>query len=221
MSGLAVDAGIRSLLNFSCRCRSVGVRGNGQQFTHAADRLDAIQEVLARAPLMGVRDVLFLVVNQSWLGAMQATGLVMLCVAVARLQRDGRLPRAAWFWLWQLVGTALCLSFSHPAVPDFGLAHIGLLPLILLVPAWIAAAWPTLSTAADAFVAVSDEAAMRAVQTLASGADADPRIVAGPSGACGLAALRAVMADPGFAAVRDAAGLGAQSSVLVINTEGP
>jgi hypothetical protein len=115
---------------------------------YAADRLDAIQEVLARAPLMGVRDVLFLVVNQSWLGAMQATGLVMLCVAVARLQRDGRLPRAAWFWLWQLVGTALCLSFSHPAVPDFGLAHIGLLPLILLVPAWIAAAWPTLSLAA-------------------------------------------------------------------------
>jgi hypothetical protein len=79
---------------------------------------------------------------------MQATGLVMLCIAAGRLRRERRLPRAARFWLWVFFGTTLCLSFSHPALPDFGLAHIGLLPLILLVPAWIAAAWPTLSIAA-------------------------------------------------------------------------
>jgi hypothetical protein len=89
--------------------------------------------------------VLFLVVNQSWLGAMQATGLVMLCIAARRLRRERRLPPASRFWLWELGATTLCLSFSHPALPDFGLAHIGLLPFILLVPAWIAAAWPTLS----------------------------------------------------------------------------
>jgi hypothetical protein len=121
---------------------------------YSADNLDRLRELLTRAPLMGVRDVLFLVVNQSWVGAMQATGLVMLCIAAGRLRRERRLPPAAWFWLWAFFGTTLCLSFSHPALPDFGLAHIGLLPLILLVPAWIAAAWPTLSlTARRALVA--------------------------------------------------------------------
>jgi hypothetical protein len=113
---------------------------------YSAENLARIEMILTRTPLMGVRDVLFLVVNQSWLGAMQTTGLLMLCLAAYRLYRRRRLPGASWFWLLMLVGTTLCLSISHPAVPDFGLAHIGLLPLILLVPAWVAAAWPTLSS---------------------------------------------------------------------------
>jgi hypothetical protein len=46
-------------------------------------------------------------------------------------------------------------------------------------------------------------------------------IEAGPSGACGLAALRAIAGAPGLAAVRSAAGLESRRSrALVIVTEG-
>lgn len=70
-------------------------------------------------------------------------------------------------------------------------------------------AWPRVVAGADAFVAVDDEAAERAMRDLAGIA-----ITAGETGGSGLAGLRAfVEGQPGT--------LGPDSTVLVINTEGP
>ena len=80
-------------------------------------------------------------------------------------------------------------------------------------------AWPTIG-AADAFVAIDDDICIEAVRALARPTSDDPIVVAGPSGACGLGALLAILRDPSLRPLREAAGLNAQSRVLVINTEG-
>lgn len=81
-------------------------------------------------------------------------------------------------------------------------------------------AWPTIAAAADAFVSIDDEQCAAAMRTLAHPTGNDANIVAGAAGACGLAALLAVLQEDELRKVREAAGLGAQSRVLVINTEG-
>jgi len=48
----------------------------------------------------------------------------------------------------------------------------------------------------------------------------DPEIVAGASGASGLAALNRILKTPALAALRDAARLGDSARVLLFNTEG-
>ena len=48
----------------------------------------------------------------------------------------------------------------------------------------------------------------------------DPAIVAGESGAAGLAGLLALMEEPRLAPAKEFLGLGPKSTVLVINTEG-
>ena len=82
------------------------------------------------------------------------------------------------------------------------------------------AAWPAIQALADAFVAVDDEATIAAMRMLARPAGNDPAIEAGPSGACGLASLVAVMREDELRPVRGALGLGPASRVVVINTEG-
>jgi diaminopropionate ammonia-lyase len=77
-----------------------------------------------------------------------------------------------------------------------------------------AIALPIISAAADAFVAIDDEWCARAMRML------HPTIVAGASGACGLASLLAIMQDETFRPLREASGLTAASRVLVIVTEG-
>lgn len=72
-------------------------------------------------------------------------------------------------------------------------------------------AWPIIEAATDAFVAIDDDAAYEAMRLLA-----DCGVVAGESGAAGLAGLIAVCADDSGAAL----GLGPDSTVLVVNTEG-
>ena len=64
-------------------------------------------------------------------------------------------------------------------------------------------AWPAVARTFDEFVAVTDEEAAHAMRLLA------PGVEAGPSGACGLAAL-----------VQMREGLGRDARALVINTEG-
>lgn len=81
-------------------------------------------------------------------------------------------------------------------------------------------AWPVLATAFDAYVAIDEERAATAVRTLARPSGADRPITAGPSGACGLGALAAILEDDGLGAVREASGLGPTSRVMVVNTEG-
>ncbi|MCC6719865.1 MAG: diaminopropionate ammonia-lyase [Acetobacteraceae bacterium] len=73
-------------------------------------------------------------------------------------------------------------------------------------------AWQELSRAADAFMAVPDEAAVDCMRLLAR-----QGIVAGESGVAGLAALLLAAADP---AARAALNLGPDSRVLLFSTEG-
>jgi diaminopropionate ammonia-lyase len=81
-------------------------------------------------------------------------------------------------------------------------------------------AWPVLRAAVDLFLAVDDDFAEEAMRRLAAGRDGDPVVVAGESGAAGLAGLLALCGEPGLAAAREAAGLGPDSRVLVVNSEG-
>lgn len=83
-----------------------------------------------------------------------------------------------------------------------------------------AIALPVITAAADAFVAIDDDWCAVAMRTLAHPAGSDPAIAAGASGACGLAALLAVMGDEALAPVRQAARLNSPARVLVIVTEG-
>lgn len=71
--------------------------------------------------------------------------------------------------------------------------------------------------AADAFLTASDADAVEAMNRLARPAAGDPALVAGESGAAGLAGLLAALRDP---AARDALRLDARSRVFLINTEG-
>jgi diaminopropionate ammonia-lyase len=77
------------------------------------------------------------------------------------------------------------------------------------------AAWPVVAAGVRAFVTASDEDAYQMMRTLSS-----MGVVAGPSGACGAAALAVVMRDAAFGPVRDHLGLSVRSRVLVVNSEG-
>lgn len=70
-------------------------------------------------------------------------------------------------------------------------------------------AWPTVVAGTDWFVAVADEAAERAMRDLAT-----VGVTSGETGAAGLAGLRELVAS-------GAADIGPDSTVLVLNTEGP
>ncbi len=82
------------------------------------------------------------------------------------------------------------------------------------------AAWPTLRAGIDVFLAVDDRYAEEAMRRLGSGRDGDPRVVAGESGAAGLAGLLALCREPALGQARDALALGPASRVLLVNTEG-
>ena len=78
-------------------------------------------------------------------------------------------------------------------------------------------AWKILAPLVDAYLAIDDEAAIAAMQLLAAGTGGDIPIVAGESGAAGLAGLQVLLANEYW---RDAVGLDQTSRVLLINTEG-
>lgn len=82
------------------------------------------------------------------------------------------------------------------------------------------AAWPVLAAGTDACVAIADAWAEEAVRRLAAPADGAGRVVAGETGASGLAGLMALARDPALAPVRARLGLGPASRVLVFVTEG-
>lgn len=80
--------------------------------------------------------------------------------------------------------------------------------------------WPIIQAVADAAVSVSETQNETAMRQLNEGRDGDPPITAGPSGACGLAAITRVMHEPGLAPVREALALGPSARVMVLVTEG-
>jgi diaminopropionate ammonia-lyase len=78
-------------------------------------------------------------------------------------------------------------------------------------------AWRILEACVDDFLLIDDEDAVDAMRRLAAGAGDDVPVVSGESGAAGLAGLVKLMRDPALAR---AAGLDANSRVLLISTEG-
>lgn len=78
-------------------------------------------------------------------------------------------------------------------------------------------AWRILQATADAFMTVTDDAAIAMMSRLGRPTGGDPAIVAGESGVAGLAGLAQAARDP---ALRESLQLDASSRVLVVNTEG-
>jgi diaminopropionate ammonia-lyase len=78
----------------------------------------------------------------------------------------------------------------------------------------------TLSTLVDAYVAIDDHWARRAVRALAQPADGDPAVAAGASGAAALGGLLASVGEPALVALRRALDLGPHTHALVVVTEG-
>lgn len=79
-------------------------------------------------------------------------------------------------------------------------------------------AWPAIAAGIDAFVTVSDAKAVEAMRELQR---ERPPIGAGPSGACGVAALTAVVNAPELEPVRSAARLDSSTRALAVVTEAP
>jgi diaminopropionate ammonia-lyase len=82
------------------------------------------------------------------------------------------------------------------------------------------AAWPAIRDGVDAFVSVADGAASDAIARLRSGSGGDPAILAGPSGACGLATLIGITSDPALAAIRAFLPVTASTCAMIVVTEG-
>jgi len=81
-------------------------------------------------------------------------------------------------------------------------------------------AWPVIMSAFDAFIAVDDAWAEKAMRSLARPAAGDPPVTSGESGAAGMAALLALMSDEAPRDTRKCLHLTKSSRVLVISTEG-
>ncbi|MEO7939030.1 MAG: diaminopropionate ammonia-lyase [Burkholderiaceae bacterium] len=79
------------------------------------------------------------------------------------------------------------------------------------------AAWEIVSASASAFVALDDHYALDAVRALADPTEGDPAIVAGETGAAGLAALLAAQRHPSLCALLE---LNSASRVLLLGSEG-
>jgi diaminopropionate ammonia-lyase len=78
-------------------------------------------------------------------------------------------------------------------------------------------AWRFLQPAVDDFMTIADAEAIDAMRVLATGRDGDVPIVAGESGAAGLAGLAVLLKDRAQAT---RVGLDRDSRVLIVNTEG-
>jgi diaminopropionate ammonia-lyase len=78
-------------------------------------------------------------------------------------------------------------------------------------------AWKILEQCVDYFMTIGDDDAVAAMRSLATGSERDAPLVVGESGAAGFAGLSVTMQKPSLA---QQVGLGPDSHVLVINTEG-
>jgi diaminopropionate ammonia-lyase len=81
-------------------------------------------------------------------------------------------------------------------------------------------AWDIIKCGADAAMKISDDYAARAMNALYYPIDGDTRVIAGESGAGGLAGFIALMAPGRFNELRTALGINAASNILCYNTEG-
>jgi diaminopropionate ammonia-lyase len=81
-------------------------------------------------------------------------------------------------------------------------------------------AWEYVKRGMDLFVSISDEYAALAMRRYYYAEPGDPRIISGESGAAGLGGLLALLSDEKLAAARERMRLGAESAILLLNTEG-
>ena len=80
--------------------------------------------------------------------------------------------------------------------------------------------WPVIRDLAEGFLAIPDEAAAAGMRAYAAGLGNDPKIESGESGAATLGALLSLMQEKELEEARRSLGLGADSQILLINTEG-
>jgi len=81
-------------------------------------------------------------------------------------------------------------------------------------------AWDVLRVETDLFLGIPDDFAVEAMRVLYHPIGSDPRVVAGESGAAGLAGLMALLRAPELAETREHLCLDSSARVLVVNTEG-
>lgn len=81
-------------------------------------------------------------------------------------------------------------------------------------------AWPVIRDRADLYFSITDDFAFEAMRRYATPLGSDPRVVAGESGASGLAGLLALTDVEALRDAKEALGLGPESTVLVFVTEG-
>ena len=82
-------------------------------------------------------------------------------------------------------------------------------------------AWPSIRDGVTAFVSIPDESVLDTIECMRHPKGSDPRIEAGPSGACGVAALMTLMRAPELADARSILGLGPSTHAFAVVTEGP
>ena len=90
----------------------------------------------------------------------------------------------------------------------------------LNVPTPSLTSWPTLRSEVDVFLAIEDEWVKDAMRHLYHPVGSDAKIISGESGAAGLAGLIALQSADQLDTMRETLGLDADTTVLVINTEG-
>ena len=81
-------------------------------------------------------------------------------------------------------------------------------------------AWPILRDHADLYFRVADSIAASGMRALAAPRAADPALVAGESAAAAVGLALALVHDRSYAAARGTLGLGADSQLLIVSTEG-
>lgn len=81
-------------------------------------------------------------------------------------------------------------------------------------------AWPLIKHGFDAFLSVSDESCVAAMQAYHNRLRDDPGIISGESGAAGLAALQELTQEDSGATGLSILGLDSKATVLLLNTEG-
>jgi diaminopropionate ammonia-lyase len=111
--------------------------------------------------------------------------------------------------------TAACLTASLAAGTPTAVANPGTTMAGLNCSEISASAWPSLRDGMHGMVTVTDAETHAAMRELARAG-----LVIGDCGAAPLAALRALAAEPGCTELREAAGLRAQSHVVLIASEG-
>ncbi len=81
-------------------------------------------------------------------------------------------------------------------------------------------AWEILKENADAFIACSDQVAIKGMRVLGNPLEGDDRVISGESGAVTTGLIYELLNNPTFNELAEQLGLGADSKVLVISTEG-